>query len=75
MVVGLEVERQGAMDSNRLKNIYRAIGLKKVRPQGGWFDSSYAYDLKRDAAPHLWPAIEQAAKAAKQGELKVPQKD
>lgn len=75
MVVGLDTERQGTMESNRLKNIYRAIGFKKVRPQGGWFDSSYAYDLRRESAPHLWPAIEQAAKASKQGELKIPEKE
>lgn len=65
LVVGLDIERQGAFDANRLKNIYRAIGFKKIRPQHGWFDSSYAYELRKDAAPHLWPAIQQAALAGK----------
>ena len=63
MVVGVDIERQGVMEANRLKNIYRGIGFKKVRPQGGWHDSSYAYDLTKEAAPHLWPAIIEAAKA------------
>lgn len=61
LVVGLDIERQGTFDANRLKNIFRAIGFKKIRPQNGWFDSSYAYELRKDAAPHLWPAIQQAA--------------
>jgi hypothetical protein len=65
LVVGLDIERQGSFDANRLKNIYRAIGFKKIRPQNGWFDSSYAYELKKDAAPHLWMAIQQAALAGR----------
>jgi hypothetical protein len=65
LVIGLDIERQGVFEGNRLKNIYRAIGFKKIRPQGGWFDSSYAYELKRESAAHLWPAIQQAALTAK----------
>jgi DNA primase len=66
IVVGVEIERQGPMEANRIRNIYRALGFKKVRPQGGWVDSTYAYDLHKSAAPHLWPAIAAAISAAKQ---------
>lgn len=72
IIIGLDVERQTSVESNRLKNIYRAIGFIKVRPQGGWFDSSYAYELRKTAAPHLWPAIHEAAKTGKQEEFKTP---
>lgn len=61
IAIGLDVERQDAASANRVKNIFRAIGFKKIRPQGGWFDSSYAYELKKTAAPHLWPVIRAAA--------------
>jgi hypothetical protein len=65
IIIGVELERQGAMEANRIRNIFRALGFKKVRPQGGWADSSYAYDLRRDAAPHLWPAIAAAVQASR----------
>lgn len=62
IVLGVEISRQSALDANRLKAAFRAIGFKKVRPQGGWYDGSYAYELRKDATPHLWPAIQAAAK-------------
>jgi hypothetical protein len=63
MAIGVEIERQTPGDATRIKNIFRAIGFKKVRPEGGWFSSTYAYDLHRDAVPHLWPAVIEAAKS------------
>ena len=65
ILIGVDLERQSAADANRIRNIFRSLGFKKVRPQGGWIDSSYAYDLKREQADHLWPAIEAAVKLAK----------
>lgn len=66
MVVGVDIERQTTMDANRIRNIFRTLGFKKVRPSIKWFDSTYAYDLSRDHVPHIWPGIEAAVKAAKQ---------
>lgn len=65
IVLGVEPERQSIADANRLKAIYRAMGFKKIRPQHGWFDSSYAYEITKDAMPHLWDTVWTAAKTGK----------
>jgi len=67
MVIGLDLDRQSKTDSIRIREIYRSMGFKKVRPEGGWVDSTYAYDLRKEMVPHLWPAIEAAVKTAKMG--------
>lgn len=67
IVIGLDLERQGKLDTIRLRDIFRSMGFKKVRPEGGWVDSTYAFDLSKSSVPHLWPAIEAAVKTAKQG--------
>jgi hypothetical protein len=65
IVLGVEVGRQSAMDVLRVSKILREIGFKKVRPSGGWAGSTYAYDLQKDMANHMWPFIEAALKVAK----------
>lgn len=68
-LLGVDIEHQSQQDANRVRMILRALGFKKVRPEGGWFDSSYAYDLRKEAAPHLWPAIHGAAMAHRKAKL------
>lgn len=65
IVVGVEVERQNVNEMNRMRAILRQIGFIKVRPEGGWAGTTYAYDLKREQAEHLWPAIRAAIQASK----------
>lgn len=69
IVLQVPSERQSVLDGNRLKQIYRAIGFKKIRPKGGGYDSSYAYELRKEAAPHLWPAIQQATEVTLQQQM------
>lgn len=64
-VIGVDVARQTGMDVIRIRTILTAMGFKKVRPAKKWMGGSYAYDLSRDAAPHLWPVIDAARKAVK----------
>jgi hypothetical protein len=61
----IDTARQTHMDVIRLQKILRGIGFKKVRPSGKWMGSSYAHDLIRDAAPHLWSAIDAARRTVK----------
>lgn len=63
LTLGVDLDKQSQNDANRLRMIFRSLGFKKVRPEGGWIDSSYAYDLHRDSLPHLWPAIHGAMTA------------
>jgi hypothetical protein len=65
MIIGLDMARQGPAEGTRIRYILRALGFKKTRPQHGWFEGSYAHDLRREAAPHLWPAVEAAVKSSK----------
>lgn len=65
IIIGVDLERQSVQDTNRLRTIFRVLGFKKVRPQGGWVNSTYAYDLRKEAAPHLWPAVIAATQEAK----------
>ena len=64
-VLGIETSKQSALDVARVRNILTHIGFRKVRPARGWLGAAYAYDLFRDAQPHLWPAIMQAYQSAK----------
>lgn len=61
-ILQLDTARQSSHDVSRVSNILKAIGFKKVRPSRKWMGSTYAYDLKEDAVPHLWPAIDAARK-------------
>lgn len=64
-VLGVDTARQNSNDVARVQNILRTIGFKKVRPSGKWMGGTYAYDLKRDAVPHLWSSIDAARKQTK----------
>lgn len=65
MIIGIDTSRQTNNDTLRLRNILRLIGFKKTRPSKGWMGATYAYDLDRSSAPHLWSAIEGAKNASK----------
>lgn len=65
VIIGLDPARQSQADTVRVRRVLEAIGFKKVRPSKGWMGSSYAFDLKRSAAEHLWPAIRAAKEAQK----------
>lgn len=65
ITLGIETSRQTTMDSNRVRKILLSIGFKKVRPSKGWMGSTYAYDLPREAQPHLWSAIQAAKNSVK----------
>lgn len=73
LLIGVDGERQSPQDTVRIRNILRALGFKKVRPEKGWFDSSYAYDLTRDTVPHLWPAIAAAVKVFRESQFNSDQ--
>jgi len=70
ITLGIDTSRQTTLDSNRVRKILMSIGFKKVRPSKGWMGSTYAYDLPREAQPHLWPAI-----IAAKGAVKFPKYD
>ena len=63
ILIGLDTARQSGVDVVRMRRVLETIGFKKVRPNKGWMGSSYAYDLTRKAAEHLWPAIVAAKNA------------
>jgi hypothetical protein len=65
ITIGKDTGQQTAVDAIRMREIYRTLGFKKSRPAGGWLDSTYSYDLRREQAPHLWSAVEAAARASK----------
>jgi hypothetical protein len=65
IVLGIDTARQTAIDASRVRQILVAIGFKKVRPSKGWMGSTYAYDLSRDAQPHLWSSVMAAKDAVK----------
>jgi len=65
IVLQVDSARQNSADTARVQNILREIGFKRVRPNKGWMGSSTAYDLTKDALPHLWSSIEAAAKSVK----------
>lgn len=65
VVIGLDPSRQSQADTVRVRRVLEAIGFKKVRPSKGWMGSTYAFDLKRSAAEHLWPAVRAAKDAQK----------
>jgi hypothetical protein len=65
IVLGVDISKQGAADSNRIVKIMLAMGFKKVRPAKKWFDNTYAYDLSRDSHPHLWSSIKAAQQSVK----------
>lgn len=64
IVLGLDAGRQSQADIQRLQRCLRSIGFKKVRPSVKWMGGTYAYDLYKEAIPHLWDAILAADKAA-----------
>jgi predicted P-loop ATPase len=65
VILGIETGRQSAMDVLRVKKILRAIGFRKTRPNKKWYGSTYAYDLSREALPHMWSSIQAAASSIK----------
>lgn len=67
VLLQIDTARQSQLDTIRVQKVLRAIGFKKVRPSGGWRGSTYAYDLTKDMAPHLWTAIKAAADSVKFG--------
>lgn len=70
-VLSVDIDRQSQMDLARIRTILRVMQFKKTRPSGGWYGGTYAYELKQDAMPHLWPAIDAARRAAKLGEFQA----
>lgn len=62
ILLQIDTARQSQNDIVRLTKILRGIGFKKVRPSGKWMGSTYTYELQKDAAPHLWTAIDAAQK-------------
>jgi predicted P-loop ATPase len=65
IVIGLEPARQSGNDVIRIRKVLETIGFKKTRPSKGWHGSVYAYDLRREAAGHLWTAITAAKNSVK----------
>ena len=65
IILGIDTARQTAADANRVRRILHAVGFKKVRPSKGWMGATYAFDLNRDAQPHLWTSIDAARKSVK----------
>ena len=65
VLLGIDTARQTANEVNRVRKILLGIGFKKVRPSKGWMGSTYAYDLRREAQPHIWSAINAARNAMK----------
>lgn len=63
VILQIDTARQSQNDVIRLIKILRGIGFKKTRPSSKWMGSTYAYDLQREAAPHLWSAIDAARKS------------
>lgn len=66
ILLGVDPAKQGHQDAIRVRNIFRAIGFKKVRPNGGWLGGGYAYDLQKENCEHLWTAIVAAIRASKE---------
>ena len=65
VLLGIDTAHQSAVDIMRLQKVLRGIGFKKSRPAKKWMGNTYAYDLRRESLPHLWPSIEAATKAIK----------
>ena len=65
VLIGVEPARQTSVDVARIRRVLETIGFKKTRPSKGWQGSAYAYDLHKDAVPHLWPAIDACKNALK----------
>jgi putative DNA primase/helicase len=61
--LGIDTARQSQADTARLQRILKAIGFVRMRPARGWLGGAYAYELRREAMPHMWTAIESAAKS------------
>jgi len=64
LLLGIETSRQSQQDIVRLQRILRSIGFIKMRPSKGWFGGTYAYELRREQVPHLWPTILAAFKTS-----------
>ncbi|CAB4168663.1 Virulence-associated E [uncultured Caudovirales phage] len=64
-ILQIDTARQSQQDVIRLQKILRGIGFKKTRPSRKWLGSSYAFDLQREAIPHLWSSIDAARKSVK----------
>lgn len=65
VILGIETSRQSMNDVQRVQKILRSIGFKKVRPNRKWMGATYAYDLSREAMPHMWSTIKAAAETVK----------
>lgn len=65
IVLQIDTARQTQNDVMRVQKILRGLGFKKTRPSSKWQGSTYAYDLTRESAPHLWSAIEAAQSTSK----------
>lgn len=60
--LGIDTARQSQADVSRLQRILKSIGFVRMRPSRGWLGGAYAYELRREAMPHIWMAIEGASK-------------
>ena len=65
ILLQIDTSRQTANDVIRVQKVLKSIGFKKVRPNQKWQGSTYAYDLAKEAAPHLWSSIDSARKASR----------
>jgi hypothetical protein len=62
VLLGVDTARQGPNDTARLQRILKGVGFVRMRPSKGWQGSAYAYELREEMMPHLWPAIMAAMK-------------
>ncbi len=65
ILLQVDTARQSQADVARIQKIMRGLGFVKSRPSSKWMGGAYAYDLRQESAPHLWSAIDAAAKASK----------
>lgn len=62
VLLGVDTARQSTLDTSRLQRILKGIGFVRMRPSQGWQGGAYAYELREEMMPHLWPAIAAASK-------------
>lgn len=65
VAIGIDTARQGPNDVLRAKNVLTALGFKKIRPSRPWMGSSYAWEINRETAGHMWSSMIAASKAAR----------
>lgn len=72
ILLGVDTARQGPSDTSRLQRILKGVGFVRMRPSKGWLGGAYAYELREEMMPHLWPAIIGAYREGGNVEWKKP---